>query len=652
MEAKQTTRKSFPGISRRSLIQSSAAAAALIMGEALSAHAAQTPAVAPQHEAPMLAELVKSGKLPTLADRMPASPAVVKPMESVGKYGGTIRRAQVVAEDATGITALSRSSLAEWSIGSDLIATPGIAESWDISADGTTYLFHLRKGIRWSDGESFTSADIVFWYEAIAKNPDLTAAFPIWLQTDGKPVDISAVDESTVQFKFTAANGLLPRSLSFPGQGIGIIVPKHYLSQFHPNYADKAALDAAVKKSGFQTWKEFFLAKNSIWTNPDRPVMGAWKITQAVSGGTTRAIAERNPYYWKVDTDGNQLPYVDKLTFDVLDKSAITLRAANGEIDMQYKFLGFQDMPILQDGSAKGNYTVDQWHPDAPWIAMYMNQSHKDPVMRKLMQNVDFRAGLSHAINRDEMNQLLYLGLGGTQQPCAVPQDPYFVEGYGKRFTEFNTDTANQLLDKAGLDKRGSDGIRLRPDGKPITLTILTFQFETGVNASDGYELVKKYWDAVGVKTVLDIIDSPLWQERVQASDHDIAGYTVAGLLWDIDPLWYVPTAPQTYWAPLFGIWNASQGKEGEQPPELIQKLIELQRNMVTTTDDATRLDLGRQILGMHDENVWMIGTVTTPFQPTVVNNNLGNVVAEAVGSWRAGHEQIAYFEQIYYKNS
>lgn len=634
-----------PTLSRRSVLSLGAAAALLGRMPVL----AQTPTVTPSGEAPALADQVKAGTLPSLADRLPGNPSVVTPVKQIGQYGGTFRRAQTSPESGTDYGHLTRATLAEWSLGTDFVAIPGLAESWDINEDATVYTFHLRKGLKWSDGEPYTADDIIFYVDNIAKNAELMPAPPTFLSVAGKPADVAKVDDSTVTFTFVQPNGLFPRFLCFQGDNLN--TPKHYLQQFHPDFGDKTAIEKAAKEAGFASWVEFFTAMNTAWVNPERPGLGAWHLSSAVSGSSTRATLERNPYYWKVDADGNQLPYVDGATFDILDKAAITLRAANGELDLQYKYLGFGDMPVLTDGQEKGNYTVQQWASDAPWIAMYMNQSHKDPVMRDLMQNIDFRAGLSHAINRQEMNDILFLGLGGTQHPCAIPQDPYYVEGYGYTFTEYDLDEANKRLDAAGLDKRDSSNMRLRSDGKPLEMTILTFVFETGVNASDGYELVKNYWAEVGVKVNIDIQDSTLWQERVTASDMDIAGYTVAGLLWDIDPLWYVPTSKQCYWAPLFGINYATQGASGEAPPEILQGLQDLYNQLIAESDSDARLALGQQILGIHNDNVFMIGTVTTPFQPTVVSNNLVNVIENAVSSNRARHEEVTWFEQVSFTN-
>ncbi len=393
-----------------------------------------------------------------------------------------------------------------------------------------------------------------------------------------------------------------------------------------------------------------FEAKNNLFSNPDRPVLSAWKMSETIQGGSTRAVAERNPYYWKVDTDGNQLPYVDRVVHDVLDRTAIVLRAANGEIDMQCRHIAFGDLPVLTEAASdSGAFEVLQWRWGSPWPAMYMNQSHQDPAMRELMQNIDFRAGLSHAINRQEMNDIMFVGLGGTQHPCAMPEDPYYVEGYGYRFTEYDVDEANARLDAAGLTERDGDGFRLRPDGEELSITILFYEFAHGI---DTMEMVKQYWDAVGVRTNLDQIDRTLWSERVQSNQVDVAGYLVAGFLWDIEPLWYVPVSAQTYWAPGFGTYYATNGANGEEPSEIAKQIQDLYGEMMAAPDDETRLQLGQEILAIHDENVFMIGAVMVPFQPTVVNSRLGNVLQEAVYANSTHSEDITRFDQVFYRDA
>lgn len=633
-------------VSRRRLVQSSAlSAVALGVGGSVAVRA-QTPVVTAAAEAPMLTALVEAGTLPPLAERIPANPAVVTPIESVGAYGGTIRRAQTTSEDSA-FTFLNRASLLEWSLDLNYVPTPALAESFEVSDDITTYTFHIRPGVKWSDGTPFTSDDILFWYENVVMNTPLSPGGSPILKVNGQQGTITKTDDVTFVVTFPSANALFPRYLSF--NGFGILTPKHYMSQFHQDFADPAALESAIAAEGVTDWTELFEAKNLLHKNPDRPTLGAWRVVESISGGGTRMRAERNPYYWKVDSAGNQLPYVDEMIFDVLDAAALVLRAANGEIDLQFRFIGFQDMPVLQNGAEAGGYSVLQWQFDAPWTAMYTNQSHLDPGLRMLMQSVDFRAGLSHAINRDEMNQLLYLGLGDTFHPCGIPQDPYFVEGFGRRFTEFSLDEANAALDRAGLTQRDRSNFRLRPDGSELLISILVYAGESGSNTADAYELVRGYWEAAGVRTAVETIDRTLWVERMTNSQYDIGGYTVAGLLWDVDPIWYVPTAPNCYWAPLFGTHTSTAGAEGEPAPEPIAGLLTHYAALQAAATDEERLAAGQEVLRLHDENVWMIGTVTTPFQPFVVSNRLANVMRDGVASYRSQNEQVTQFEQVYF---
>ncbi|MGH3489714.1 MAG: ABC transporter substrate-binding protein [Actinopolymorphaceae bacterium] len=602
-------------------------------------------------EAPMLASLVKQGKLPPVAKRLPETPAVVTPLEGIGRYGGTIRMATTLAPSSR-FMIVSREGLVEWEPGKTTVV-PGLAESWDVAEGGKVYTFHLRKGARWSDGTPFTADDIMFYYDAVLSNEELTPAFPTWLTVNGKPGTIAKVDDHTFTVSFAAPHGLLLRQLAFRGAFQGaMLLPKHYLSQFHPDHASKDALEAKAKDAGFDGWVDYFVDRNSPATNTDRPVMAPWKVITS-KGGTTRAVAERNPYYWKVDTSGNQLPYVDRLVEEVLEPEVITLRAIGGDIDLQFESVPIGDLPLLADSAEKGGYRVLRWASDAPWIAMYMNQSTKDDVLRDLMQDIDFRAGLSHAIDRDEINKILYGGAGGTRQPCGVPEDDYYVEGTGGRFVDYDVAKANSLLDKVGLDERDGQGFRLRPDGEPLELLITTFTYEYGGSApaTDAYELVKQHWRKVGIKAEFEKIDRTLWSERVTGNAVDIPGYTVAGILWDVDPVWYVPTSAFTYWAPAYGQWYETGGKDGTEPPEQFRALQRLYDQMVTEIDDQARIELGKQILAAHDENVWMIGTVTTPFTPLIVNSDLMNVLEDAVLSYRLQFTATTGMEQLAYRN-
>lgn len=599
-------------------------------------------------EAPMLAALVKKGSLPPLEKRLPANPRVVKPLERTGVYGGTIRRALEEQSDS-GAMFPCRVGIVEWGL-TKYEPTPALAESWKITNGGRSTTFTLRKGLKWSDGHPFTTDDIAFYFEDFLGNATLSPVPPTWFVINGKPGKFTKLDETSFRLDFDAPHALLLRYLSFYAVSATGVMPKHYLSKYHPHYNDPKTLKSAAKKAGFSSWDQYFDDRSSWLTNTDLPVMGAWKVTNAPTGAANHAVLERNPYYWKVDTDGRQLPYVDRIAYDYMDQQAIALRAASGEIDLQFRLINYQSAPVLLKNADKNNFEVRRWTLDAPWVGLNMNQSAKDPVLRKLMQNRDFRAAMSYAINREEMNQTLFFGEGRMDQPGPIKQDPYYLHGYGHTFTEHDVDKANKLLDSIGLDKRNGDNWRLRPDGKPLELNILTFDYKTG-SPTKAYDMVVGYWQKVGVKASYKVVTQDLWVTRVEDGDVDVPGYTVDGYYWDIYPNWWVPTANNCYWAPLYGEWYATGGTDGEKPPPELKRLQTLYKQMQVTLDEKKRLELGHEIIKAHNENVWIIGTVGMPFQPTVVSKDLVNVANKAIATYTLSQDEVTWFEQVFYKN-
>ncbi|UCC72356.1 MAG: ABC transporter substrate-binding protein [Gemmatimonadota bacterium] len=600
-------------------------------------------------EAPMLAEMVAAGELPPVDERLPANPMVIEPFEQIGQYGGTLRRALRGPSDGNGWRTIATEALFEWDFGR-AVAIPSLAASISANADSTVHTLKLREGLKWSDGHPFTADDLVFFYEAVLLSPDVvgSAVGVDWKRVAGVQTEIVKVDDTTVEFRFGAPYALLEQGLAYHGDTA--LAPKHYLSQFHADFVPEDELQARVEEAGVDNWAQLFIQKNSVYLNPDRPVMGPWKVEVAFPAD--QMVAVRNPYYWKVDTEGNQLPYIDRIVTDLIqDAEAITLRASAGDIDFQYRHIRFSDLPLLAEGAETNGYQVLRWSDTTGWFSLYMNQSHADPVMRELMQNVDFRAGLSHAIDRETMNELLYLGTGEISHPAGLAGDPYFEDGFGQRFLEYDAGLANELLDKAGVAERDASGFRLRPDGERLTLTISTYPFETGASSVDAYELVAQYWEDVGVQTIVDLKERGLWTNFVTSNQHDIAGYLTASVLWNLNPTWYVPTASNTYWAPLFGEYYASGGSAGEEPPELFKRLQTLYDDLTTTLDPEANLELGREILRAHDENVFMIGTVKVPFQPVIVNSDLVNVLDQGVADFRLRHEGQSKFYQLSFQN-
>ncbi|GAB3437333.1 ABC transporter substrate-binding protein [Flindersiella endophytica] len=598
-------------------------------------------------EAPALAERVKAGKLPLLADRLPKKPMVVRPVQESGAYGGTLRLGGA-DEHHSAIADPARSGIVEWNI--DCTAPqPGLAEKWELEDDGRTYVFHFREGLKWSDGEPFTTDDLMFLYDHVFGNKVLTPAPWSWLATEGKQAKFEKVDAVTLKITFDKPNSLLLKYMCFPSIAIGLIKPAHYLKQFHPDFVEMSKLKKLAKKDGRPDWNDLFVAKDDHWKNPERPVMGAWKLTKPTDTKAANATADRNPYFWKTDPDGRQLPYIDRLSWTFSEPENVVLQAANGQYDLQMS-AGITAAPILAEKAEEKGFEVRRWQSDGWFVVMNLNQSHPDPVVRGLFANIDVRAALSHAINRDEINEALLAGQGTTDHPCGQKEDEYFEKGMGRRFVEYDVKQANSLLDKTGLTARDAEGMRLRPDGKKLKLNLVTFEFTGGVDHIDVYEFVRRYWRAVGIATEIKVISQELWYDSVGHGDFDIMGYVGVGYHWDIDPLWYVPTLGLTYWAPKFGNWYANpKDKYAEEPTGEIRQLQLLYDELVATVDDKKRIELGRQILRLHDKNVWIIGTVRPPFDPVVVNKSLINVPRMAVTSHRDG--DITTASQLFFRN-
>ena len=602
-------------------------------------------------EAPMLADLVKQGKLPPVEQRLPQEPLVVAPLEEIGQYGGTWRRAAVGVSDVGIINSrITYENLVRWSADGKKVV-PNVATKWKIEDGGKTFTFYLRKGIKWSDGQPFTAEDIVFWYKEVLLNKDLTPTFPTWLTVDGKPGKVEKVDDYTIRFKFDAPYGLFMQILAGPN-ALGITqYPAHYLKQFHINYTPKEKLEAMAKEAGFQLWHQLFSNKQS-WQNPDCPRIWAWVITTPPPSNIV--IATRNPYYWKIDTAGNQLPYIDKIRFDIVENvEVLNMKAMAGEIDMQFRHIVWTNYTLFMENREKGNYRVLKWTSAEGSNALLMpNLNHKDPVLRKLFENLDFRRALSLAINRDEINQIAYLGMGKPRQAAVIPQCPYYKPEYEKAYAEYNPAKANQLLDKIGLTKRDKDGFRLRPDGKTLTVTI---EYAPIFGPwTDVVTMVKKYWESVGIKTLLKEESRDLFTTRAQAGELDIGIWTMDRCFTPlVEPLYWLPGMPSgtppnnanEYWR-----WYRTGGKEGEKPPEDIVKVYQLYDKAKSTTNETARTNYAHEIMRLNAKNLWVIGIVGVLPQIVIVKNNFRNVPEDAIQDWLQLTEGNTYPEQYFFK--
>ncbi len=577
------------------------------------------------NESPMLADQVKAGKLPSVDKRLPDEPLVDNPFEAVGKYGGSLTLGQVSA--AIGYPASNFTTFESlFSLARDgNTVVPNIAKGWEFGDGGKTFTFFLRKGLKWSNGDDFTADDILFFWEDILNNKDLQPNVPTRFAPGGKPMNMVKVDPYTVRLEFSVPYyAILPNlsSVVFTGCQGDFFEASKYLKQFHKKYNPNVEADA--KKAGFETWVQYFGAKRYYWYNarPDVPTMGPWHIVKSVPEGS---VLERNPYYYKVDTAGNQLPYIDKVNATIFnDAGTLALKMVAGEYDYQDWSTTVSDYPAFVEGADKGNYKV--FMAPSLWtsIAAYsVNQQYTgDPADAAVLQDVRFRKALSYAINRDEVNQVIALGKGQPFQATVASSASYYKDAWGKAYIEYDVAQANKLLDEMGMDKRDSDNFRLRADGKPFSLIVSDVKDAVPVKMG---ELMKEYWEAVGVRTVLRATDRTLMGQQFTSGEFMIAG-------WAMDGAGELPVGIGTngylqgnQWAPQWYAWFNSNGAQGQKPPANVERMLTLYKQVPLLGPDEQKKAL-TEIFDIWMEGLWRIGTIGQVPKPGIVRNGLHNV--------------------------
>jgi peptide/nickel transport system substrate-binding protein len=600
-------------------------------------------------EAPMLAEMVAAGTLPPLEERLPVNPLVVEPVESLGQYGGTWRSGLRGGQDTAWLTRiLGYDYLVRWDPEWTEVI-PNIAESFESNADATEYTFYLREGMKWSDGEPFTANDILFWYEAVIADEEYVSTHPVasWLKTGDDPVVVEVVDDYTVKFIFSAPNGLFLQRLATPSGLDPTRYPRHYCSQFHAAFTDD--LDAAIAENEATGWVNLFELKcgsvpgtpyDSVWYNADLPTLFAWDITTPYDGNSTQVVAERNPYYWKVDPEGRQLPYIDRLVAEIGDDvQVLVLRAMNGEIDMQDRHIASLDnKAVFADNMEAGDYRFFETIPSSMNTnAIAFNLTHKDPVKREIFQNKDFRIALSHAINRQEIIDVVYVGQGEPYQLAPRPTSPFYNERLAKQYTEYDPDLANEILDGIFPDKN-SEGIRLGPDGNPIVFNVEVDA--TQLDRINVLELISGYWEDVGVKANIVSEDRSLLYTRKNGNEHDVAVWGGdGGLDVILEPRWYFPFSDESWYAEAWVTWYNNPSGEGalaapEEPPAATKRQMELYDQIKASGDPAEQEALMKEILEIAADEFYAIGISLPSTGYGIVKNNFHNVPSPHPNAW------------------
>ena len=620
------------------------------------AETATEAAVTTYNEAPMLKELVDAGKLPPVEERLPENPLVIPVTESIGQYGGTWHRGFLGPSDYNNYVRVVYDGLVRFSPDGSKVE-PRLIESWESSDDFTTWTIHMREGAKWSDGEPFTADDIMFWYEDILLNTDLTPSIPKWMQNkDGTTAVVEKVDDYTVTWTYTNPNTTLMMELANQDGGdksFAVFQPAHYLKQFHAKYAKAEDLDKMVAEAEFKTWAELFATRKNPAENPDRPVMAAWKPMTRVSDDTL--VLERNPYFVGVDPEGNQLPYIDEIQFKFFqDTQALNLAAIAGELDMQERHMIMGNYPVLKENELAGKYRVITWSTfGGSDAAITFNQTYdKDPVVAELLQTKDFRVALSYAIDREQIKEAVFLGLGEARQPVPAPWHPYYPgDDVAHKYTEFDPDKANELLDGIGLTERGADGFRLNKDGKPFSIEIS--YVPNFANWKDVALLVAEDWKAVGVNTIVQERERAVHFEMRDANEivtelwnEDTTGFPFTGA-----PKFDPRSQPGLAIAPLMRQWLQTDGKEGVEPTAEFKRIVEIV-DTGKTVGTEEQIALAKELFTLWADQAYEIGTVgLTPLVQgvVVINNDMKNVPETLGNDWPLRTPGNANPEQFYF---
>lgn len=580
------------------------------------------------NEAPMLAERVAAGELPVVDERLPDNPLVVQGLDGIGNYGGRWRMGFSGQADQTAAHQVLDRGLLNFT--PDLEVVPYMAESWEVNDDATEFVFHLRQGLRWSDGEPITAEDFIFWYEDFQLNSELSPATPEWLTSvvDGEnvPLTLTAPDEHTLVYTFES-----PNSLFYLSAGIvraAPVAPAHYLRQYHAEYADADELEATVQAEGFDHWTDLFDDKvnRNTWTNPDLPSHKPW--VQLNDWAEELVHFERNPYFWCVDPEGNQLPYIDRLQFRLFeDADVYALWAVNGEIDCQARHVRTSDFTLLRENEASGDYTVQLWRWTAI-LGIHFNQTALNPELRELFQARDFRIAVSLGIDRDEINELVFNGMGTFMQYGPPVDSPLHHPELSNAYLEYDPDRANEMLDNLGYDQRDSAGYRVFPDsGERIRWTLLG-----GAQASDEILMVIDDLSDLGFEVNYRGVDRSLSIATHNSNEVECTmGFMDRNLVPLADPqIWVKHTnINDRPWANAWTAWRIDPTLPiAEEPPEdhWIRTIWSLWDQIRAEADEETRNALFADILDIWAEELPVPGILGEVPRLVVVKNGFKGI--------------------------
>ena len=592
-------------------------------------------------EAPSLAKKVAAGKLPPVDERLPINPRKLNFKNlglKIGKYGGSIRMLMARAKDARQMSVYGYSRLVGYHPKTFELEAD-ILESFEVK-EGRRFTFELRRGHKWSDGQPLTSEDFRYWWEDVANNKELSPVGPPKIMTiNGELPIFEVINRYKFRYTWKRPNpDFLPRLAS--ASPLYIYRPAHYMRQFHEKYTDRDILKKSVKKSKQRNWAALHNKMDNLYRNDnvDLPVLQPWVSISKPSA--SRLIFKRNPFFHRVDPEGKQLPYADSFIFTIANNKLIPAKTGTGEVDLQARYLRFDDYTFLKKGEERSPYSTRLWKTaKGAHLALFPNLNVNNPILRKLIRDVRFRRALSLGVHRHEINQVIYFGLAIGGNNSVLPESPLYRPTYRNKWANFDLQKANQLLDEIGLVQRDSSGIRLMPDGSPLHLIVETAGEST--EQTDVLELVRDSWLKIGIKIFSKPSQRNVFRNRIFSGETAMSiwsGIENGLITANSSPAEFVPTSQQSLQWPKWGQYYETNGKAGERPTEgQIIHLLELYQRWKNTAAQKEKSEIWEKILKIHSDQIYSIGLVAAVLQPVVVSRRLKNVPHSAIYNWNPG---------------
>ncbi len=591
-------------------------------------------------ESPVLAEQVAAGTLPPVEQRLPSVPYVDsmdQPWQEVGRYGGRLRLLMAKVRDLRQMVVYGYARLVGYT--PDLELHPDILERVE-NQDDKVFTLHLRPGHKWSDGQPFTSEDFRYWWEDVANNEELSPVGPpIALTIEGEQPRVEIIDETTVRFSWSNPNPTFLHELAKPSP-LYIYRPSHYLKQFHIKYADEAELAKKVEAARQRNWASLHNRLDDLYKNDnvDLPSLQPWINT--TKPPSDRFRFKRNPYFHRVDPKGQQLPYIDQVMVQIASSGIIPAKTGAGDSDLQARYLRFDNYTFLKESEARQNIKVRLWRTArGARRALFPNLNVNDEVYAKLFRDVRFRRALSLAIDREEINQVIFYGLAIEGNNTVLPDSPLFKEEYQTSWAVFDIDQANRLLDEIGLTERNGDGTRLMSDGRALVIIVESAGEST--EETDILELIRESWEKAGIKLHTKPSQRETFRRRIYAGETHVSiwfGIENALANAGTSPVELAPVRQEYFQWPKWGQFVETKGESGEAPdmPEA-KELTDLYYAWFRTPDRGERERIWHRMLSLHAEGVFSIGLIAGVPQPVVVNSKLRNLPEEGLYNWDPG---------------